>query len=358
MKINLLEICNFRNLKFNRLEPSHKINIIYGSNGSGKTSFLEALHYLGLGRSFRTRQINRLTHYDADGFSLFSQLINANLGTLPVGIERKAEGTTIKIGGKTTTSLIDIIQLLPLQLMNADSHLLLSSGPQIRRQFLDWGVFHVEHSFYQHWQRATRVLKQRNAQLKSARFYSDVALWDQELENISLTLHKQRLQYLEYFEPHFSNLMRLLLPNIKYTLHYKPGWNTAGSLATQLKEAFDKDQFLGYTQYGPHRFDLTLKANQLPAAEILSQGQQKLATYSLRLAQGKLMQQQTAKNCVFLIDDLPSELDDQKRALISAELLTLNSQIFVTAIDPSQIQLLQTTPDSKMFHVEHGIVAP
>ncbi len=356
MKITHIEIYNFRNLQYVNLDPSPQINIFYGLNGSGKTSLLEAIYYLGLGRSFRTRNISRIINNSANSLSIFCQLFNINIGMLPVGIERNKESYAVKIGGKSVGSLYEIVQLLPLQLFNSDSHLLLNSGPSIRRQFLDWGVFHVEPQFYNYWQRASRIIRQRNAHLKIARNYHEIALWDNELQTLAICLDAQRQQYMEKFQPIFRVIIDQLLSTNELTLQYKAGWNTQGALGKQLRDSFDKDKYLGYTQYGPHRADICLKINNIQATDYMSQGQQKLAAYALKLAQGTLLQQQGNKECIFLIDDLPSELDKEKRDLVSELLINLRSQIFVTAIEPAAIAELQFSHETKTFHVEQGTI--
>ncbi len=346
---------NFRNLIDVNLAFSTNINIFYGSNGSGKTSILEAIHYLGLGRSFRSRNVRRLINESSDRFVLISQLSDANQTPITVGIERLAEQSTVKIAGKTTGSLIELAQLLPFQLINADSHLLLTSGPLARRQFTDWGAFHVEPLFFNYWQRANRIIKQRNANLKNAKNYSEVSMWDEELDTIAIWLDQQRAKYVTQFHPIYSILLESLLDRKDLKLHYYRGWSNEALYKDTLKASFARDQLLGYTQFGPHRADLQLKFKNIAAVEVLSQGQQKLAAYAMRIAQGLLLHQQTNKRCIFLIDDLPSELDPERRQKVIKLLLGLDCQLFVTGIEKETLLELATT-NAKVFHVERGTI--
>jgi DNA replication and repair protein RecF len=355
MKISNLEITHFRNLEINSLQPGPLINLFYGDNGSGKTSILEAIHYLGLGRSFRTRNINRIIQHCADRFSIVCQLADNNGLSLPIGIERKKSSFNlqVKVAGNNASSLVELAQKLPLQLINADSHLLLTSGPLIRRQFLDWGVFHVEPTFYHYWQRANRIIKQRNANLKAAVSYQEINVWDQELQECATRLHTMRLNYSQMLSPIILDLLNLLLGSHDCSLDYSPGWNTQIELKECLQGAFSRDKQLGYTQQGPHRADFLLKAESVPAQEILSQGQQKLATYAMRLAQGILLKNQTNKSCLYLIDDLPSELDSNKRAITSDLIKQLKMQVFVTGIERENLENLKDS-STKGFHVKQG----
>lgn len=355
MILTNLTVDNFRNLIDVDLAFSSSINIFYGCNGSGKTSILEAIHYLGLGRSFRSRNVRRLINHTSDKFALVGQLFQVNQPTITVGIERKADSSLIKIGGKASGSLVELAQLLPLQLINADSHLLLTSGPLARRQFIDWGSFHVEPLFFSYWQRANRIIKQRNANLKSARNYSDVSMWDEELETIAIWLAQQRENYINQFQPIFTTLLESLLDREDLKLHYYRGWSNESLYKDLLRASFARDQLLGYTQFGPHRADLQLKFKNVAAVEVLSQGQQKLAAYAMRIAQGLHLRQQSTKRCIFLIDDLPSELDQERRLKIIELLLCLDSQLFVTGIEIESLLQLATN-QAKVFHVEQGSI--
>lgn len=356
MKIKHLSLKNFRNLSEISIQFGPRVNLFHGLNGSGKTSLLEAIHYLALGRSFRTRNLSRIIQQGADSFALIAQVFQDNLPSLPIGIERhKARSQiTLRIGGKTAHALIELAQRLPFQLINADSHQLLTSGPLVRRQFLDWGVFHVEPSFYSCWQRANRIIKQRNTHLKKALSYSEIALWDDELELCAEQLDAYRRKYIEELTPLLAALLEKFLEGGNYYLHYSSGWNSEQSLKKTLSKVFTKDKQVGYTQYGPQRADLQLKINNIPAHDILSQGQQKLAAYALRLSQGMLLHQQTGKNCLFLIDDLPSELDQHKRRLVANIINKLDAQTFITGIEKESLGDLST--DAKMFHVKHGSI--
>lgn len=357
MKLIYLEVTNFRNLTHVIIEPCHRINVFCGNNGSGKTSLLEAIYHLGLGRSFRTRHVSRIINHNKESFSVFSRLFQTEKGITTIGMQKdKNSQYSIKLSGKPISSLVELATYLPLQFINADNHLLLTSGPIVRRQFLDWGVFHMNPSFYSYWHRMSRTVRQRNAHLKMANSYNEIKLWDAELSTCADKLHEYRSTYIQQFSPLFSEMIEILLNRADITLDYSCGWNAQKNYSAILESSFQRDRSLGYTQFGPHRADLQLKVNNIPATDTLSQGQQKLATYALRLAQGKLLQIQTGKSCLFLIDDLPSELDPYKRALIAQILTTFDSQIFVTGVEQEGLEDLLKCSDTKMFHVEHGVI--
>lgn len=359
MTISRFEITNFRNIITACIQPSPHINIFYGLNGSGKTSILEAIHCLGLGRSFRTRHIKRTIHTNAEAFSLFASIEPDAHVSYPIGLERHKNGNSIlRIAEKPGQSQLEIAKILPLQFINSESHRLLTGGPLLRRQYLDWGVFHSEPNFYVQWQRLYRALKQRNAAIKSGQSVEQVQLWDSELVICSEQLDDFRRRYLTELDLIFGNIMTEFLPNLPINLQYCRGWDDNLDLYSRLKSALPRDQQLGFTQYGAHRADLIVLHDNLPAHEVLSQGQQKLVAYGLRLSQGVLLNQASKKKCTYLIDDLPAELDHEKRRLVAKILAGIEGQVFVTGINSNDLSDLTQANGHKMFHVEQGRPMP
>lgn len=364
MSLTLLNIQNLRNLAQVSVCPVAKFNLLYGDNGSGKTSFLEAVHYLALGRSFRTRLNQRLIHHDVDHFLLFSQMQQSGNHLLSVGMERYTNGEgRIRINQENARSLIEITKALPIRLLYSESRLLLTGNAKLRRQFMDWGVFHVEPSFLKLWQHAQSALKQRNAALRSGTSRSMIKLWEAELERAAQNLHLLRKNYIECLKVVFSRIIVELLPELEISITYKPGWNEALGLSAVWEQSWARDLELGYTQQGPHRADLLIRTHKriaetsdraIPVSEVLSQGQQKLLVYALYLAQGILLKEQTSKQCVYLLDDLPAELDFENRQHVAMALNAMDAQVFVTGVDRAGLSHFQDIGEVRMFHVEHG----
>jgi DNA replication and repair protein RecF len=348
-----LQLANFRNLIQVETEFNRRFNVFYGDNGSGKTSLLEAIYYLGLARSFRTRLQPRLINHQAHAFSIFGQ-VKMGEACFPIGIQRQQDrARQIHIAGEPTNTALELAKLLPLQLLDANAHELFVGETKTRRQFLDWGVFHVEPTFWLLWQRTERALKQRNAALKLQAVKAEVQAWDVEFAQASQELHTLRSQYVKIFIPILTKILENLLAETAITLYYARGWAEDEELMPLLQRSLNRDYQLGYTRHGAHRADLQPRIGDVPAKDILSQGQQKLLAYAMRIAQGMLLQQLN-KPCVYLIDDLPSELDAKKRQKVMELLALLETQIFVTGIARSDFADLLPPEATDWFHVEHG----
>lgn len=356
MHLQRVEIQNVRNLQDIQLTFSSNINIFLGENGSGKTSFLEALHILAVGRSFRSHLIKRVVNHQKQKLSVFGAIVSDDQRRIPVGIEKQNDGDTkIRVANKVITSLAELASLLPLLIINTDSFDLLTAGPKLRRQFLDWGLFHVEQGFFSVWKKYNEVLRQRNAALKMNPTDSYLKTWDNLLIEPALQLDALRKQFMQQFQTVFEPLLEKLIDPISVTLNYLSGWPQGQNLEQLLEDSRDRDRLLGYTHYGPHRADIAIKVNGTPAQDILSRGQQKLLITALLLTQGKLLQL-CNKNSLYLVDDISSELDCNSLNKILDVLLELKGQLFITAIDKEGIKKVFDQENVKLFHVKHGLI--
>lgn len=352
MQLVRLKANCFRNLAELDIEFSPGFNFIYGPNGSGKSSLLEAIYFLSLGRSFRSSLASRAIQYDAKGFNLFSSILGKCSTTL--GLEKIRKGKTkIKIGN-SSNSVSELAKLLPLQLINPNSYHLLSGGPRARRQFIDWGVFHVEPQFLQIWQRFQQVLKQRNAALQQDVPMNQIKIWNLELVEVSNEITTLREKYVEQLTPLITELIKKLLTLQGLSINFYQGWNEKFSLDSILNSSFTRDSNLAYTQFGPHRADLAIKLNGNPVHEVLSRGEQKLLTCALQLAQGLLLKKITSKSCIYLLDDLFSELDLVKQHMFMHLLNSLEAQVFITAIEETLIKTFEVSALRKIFQAEKG----
>lgn len=355
MSLLCLKATTFRNLVDLNLEPSPQLNLIYGANGSGKTSLLEAIHFLALGRSFRSHLASRIIQYDASSFTLFGSVLRADHIPINLAIEKSSRSKTkIKIGNDLVPSAAELAVILPLQLINPDTFQLLNAGPRHRREFLDWGVFHVEHSFFPIWQRFHRTLKQRNAALQRGASIEMLSVWNNELIAPANELAHLRLEYLNKLIPIATALLTQLIALSDLSISYYQGWDPQYELADVLGRSYHRDMVLGYTVFGPQRADIEIKINNFPAQDVLSRGEQKLLICALKLAQGILLRQLTAKQCIYLIDDLAAELDQKRRESVIKVLLDLQTQVFVTAVDRTALSDFEQNSAGKLFHVEHG----
>ncbi len=350
-------VTGVRNLQPVTLQPSPGINILHGANGSGKTSVLEAIHLLGMARSFRSPRLQPVIQTEHSALTVFGEIQLAEGGCSSLGLGRERNGELqIRIDGQNARSAAQLAEALPLQLINPDSFRLLEGAPKVRRQFLDWGVFHVEPRFLGSWQRLQKALRQRNSWLRHGRLDAIAqAAWDRELCLASREIDTYRRAYLHSLKPVFENTLAQLLDLPGLSLSYYRGWDKDRELEEVLESSLQRDMSLGHTQAGPQRADLRLRLEGHNAADILSRGQQKLVVCALRIAQGHLLNQAKQGRCLYLVDDLPSELDERHRMALCRLLEELQCQVFITCVEPHVLKDgWRTDTPVAMFHVEHG----
>ncbi len=359
MAIASLQITDFRNLSSLVLDPCIQgLNIICGDNGSGKSSLLEAIHYLGSGRSFRVANAGCLIRHTAAKLSVFSRVISDLERSIPLGVERECNGAVrLRVEEQAVSSITELAQYLPLRVIHSHSHHLFELGPQFRRKFLDWGLFYQSNDFLPIWRQFERVLKQRNAVLRDRRPKRELAVWTDEFVKLGLALDQLRRDYVAALLPFLNNAVQPLLAISQVEIRYQPGWNEQADLASLLSQKNDEEFRLGCTQYGPHRADFSIVIDQVPVKHFLSRGQQKLLICAMLVAQGMLLANVTNRSLIYLIDDLPSELDLYSRQKLISLLSKQQTQIFITAIEKEaicdSISEMSNVPIN-VFHVEHG----
>ncbi len=351
MRLTRIDIRNLRNLGGVSLHPSPGLNILEGENASGKTSFLEAIHLLGLARSFRTLKSEHLVQHGSDSFTLFTQLDKGSLHR--IGLQRFTDNRLeLHIDGAKAEGRGALASLLPLQLITPESISLLLGNPSERRQYLDWLLFHVEHSFQSTWSNYYRYLKQRNALLRSEQ-YQTIQQWTLGLIKSGESINRMRQAILKELMPHIQHYVSLLLPDISFNLLYRQGWKKELSLEEALERGFEGDIRMKYTTSGPHRADLVFRSGEDKVVDIFSRGQLKLMLAALKLAQMALFCQRMGTTAIVLIDDLPAELDSKHRNLLVGQLQELGTQVFITTTDSSLLDF-SAWEETKVFHVEHG----
>jgi DNA replication and repair protein RecF len=355
MGLQSLEIQDFRNITTASLVFSPGLNLVSGENAAGKTSLLEAIYCLGRVRSFRTPVAAQPIREGQSAFRLVGWVLSHEGRLVPIGIERQKAGLRVHFDRQPIRRLSDLAGSFPVQVLSGDTPTILNGGPRYRRQTLDWALFHVEHRYREVWQRYTRALRQRNAALRAHAPVKQVITWDAELLDAAAYIHGFRQKYFEELEPHLQAEVKLLLPEKETTLRYQSGWPANITLSDALSQSLEKDRVRGFTHYGPQRSDFSLLVNGKGVVSHCSRGQQKVVVVSFMLAQIQLQQDQPAPRGIFLLDDLTSELDALHQQRVLSALRDLNTQVFVSAIEPEAVDTA-AWQHVKKFHVEHGVI--
>jgi len=375
MSLELLQIHNARNLKEYSLSPHPFFNIIYGSNGVGKTTVLESIFLLLRSRTFRSSKYKSFINHDSNSCTVFSRFSdNSNepdLNHFNLGISRSRDLSqpVLHLNSKKINSLSTITSLVVLGLITPESFSLLDSGPAIRRKFIDWGVFHVEPEFLSTWRAYKKILNHRNIILKKLcgqyHHYSNIPkdiidnllCWSPQLILLNGKLNLFRNKQINNIKPYFFQFLEQFSPDLACTisLSYYQGWSKELSFSDYLQLKINEDLAAGTTRYGTHRGELKINFNNNPAKDVLSRGQKKIVVICLILSQFYYLInfEKNSHHNILLLDDIDSELDDRNLAILFDILDSFHSQIMVTTTNPQKFSFI-ANDKCKMFHVEHG----
>ena len=347
------KVSNFRCLESADLDLSHHFNLIYGANASGKTSLLEALAYLGRGKSFRGAATTNLIRHGETEFVLFGETESRGLSQ-KLGVRNSKEGLEVRVDGSGDGGVAALAAALPLQVIDPEVHNLVAGGPEARRRFLDWVAFHVEHDHLLVWRRFRRALKQRNAALRSKAAPATIRSWNSEFVELSALLDESRQRALDVA---IDSLVEygagLLGTELGFT--YQQGWTKDRSLEQSLEEGLERDLQQGATQHGPHRADLKISYYERQARKLVSRGQQKLLASEMILAATETAQTALERPLLLLLDDPAAVLDSDSLARLLEAVRGLGCQVVASSLEKDTLEM---PPGATVFHVEHGVLLP
>ncbi len=351
--IRLFRATNFRCLESIEIHLASDFNLVYGANASGKTSLLEALAYLGRGKSFRGAGTADLVRHGHEEFVLFGQ-VHAHSRTRNLGAKNSRGGLEVRVDGDSEGGAAALAEAMPLQVIDPEVHNLVAGGPELRRRFLDWVAFHVEHEHLQAWRRFKRALRQRNAALKAKSSTATIRSWNAEFVDVGMQLDESRRRALAGLLGGLTSFGEKLLAT-ELHFDYQQGWGREKGLGQALEDGLQRDMLLGATQHGPHRADLKISYDERQARKLVSRGQQKLLASAMILAATETAQTALERPLLLLLDDPAAELDGDSLSRLMDAVSGLGCQVVATSLAPDA---LLVPPGAAVFHVEHGGLTP
>ena len=352
MSLSRLEVTQFRNLEPAIVDFPGQVTGVFGANGSGKTSLLEAIYCLSTGRSFRVGQPSSMIQHGKESLLVRGRLSSGEW----LAVER---GTTqairARINQEVVTQTSSLAEALPVEVMDPTTIELLLGEPERRRRLINWGLFHVKPAFRLAWQQASRALKQRNACLRVPGSGSSRE-WLEVYARHGEAIHELRAQHVKDLARSFAAWLELFdWPN-EVTLDYRKGWASERTLKEALLESEESDKERGFTQRGVHRADLVVRVGRHPASLVSSRGEVKMLAWLLKLAQLGLLPGEVQNQTVLLLDDFSSELDEKNGRRLAETLMTLPFQIILTSASLEAANTHWGGHLARVFHVKQGII--
>lgn len=340
MYIKQLRLKNFRNYKDEIISFTPKTNILCGDNAQGKTNALEAIYMFAFGRSFRAQQ-DRETIMLGQDYTKISVTYDDNQRENTIEIillkDRKKQ---IKINGVNITKLSELLSKLLVVLFFPEELGLIKDGPFIRRRFLDAALSSARPKYYHVLGKYNKILEQRNNLIKKMRISGDssisdtVSVWNESLAACGMELSRYRAEYIDKL---CSAAKRIHHESTgeELFISYKTRFKTKEEMLKKLESSFSHELEQGYTLYGPHRDDLIITIDEKDAKTFASQGQQRSAVLSLKLAQAEILFEETGEYPVLLLDDILSELDFKRRSFLVKKIP--DKQVIITCAGVDEV---------------------
>ncbi len=364
MKVNSVELNNFRNISSVKLDATDGVNVIYGENAQGKTNILEAIWLFTGCKSFRGAKDPEFVKFGEETAKIslsFSDNIREKKSEIVFGNKKK----NVSLNGISLRSSAELIGSF-YGVIFSPSHLsLIKDGPSERRKFLDTALCQLKPSYAENLAGYKRSLMQRNALLKdihlNSQLYDMLDSWDESLARYSAAVILERLKYIdilslyskeiysgisEYKEEFSVSYSRKNITDINISVH-----ELYLNELEKIKEARKEDILTRSTTVGPHRDDLDIKINNVSARSFGSQGQQRSCALALKLGESEIIKKITGETPVALLDDVMSELDEKRQDYVLNHIN--DRQVFLTCCDPSQVLRLCT---GKSFLIKGGIL--
>ena len=363
MQLAEIEATNFRNLS-GKIVWGPQLNIIYGNNGQGKTSWLEAIHILARTKSFRTQRIQEAIRFGEELASVRGRVFVTT--DLERGLQVTLHGNskTILVNGKRETLARYLSQLQVFSFTASDLDVV-RGMPEARRRFLDRGISSIKPSYLQTIADYSRVLKQKNKLLQQAnenefrleRLSDLVAPWNDQLIQLAVIIHQQRGEYVDGLN---ATLERQLFDRRSLSTRYVSSLDAKGDLDNYeavLRERIalrlPAELAVGHSLIGPHRDDLEIVLDGHEIRVYGSSGQQRSALLLLDLAAISLYNLASNDQPVFVIDDVDAELDERRiRRLL--EYLENRTQTFITTSKRTHVEAFFSR--ANVYEIEDGRV--
>lgn len=321
MKINKLELVNFRNYSSASIEFDDGVNFVVGKNAQGKTNMLESLYLLSVGKSPKNSKEKQLIKFEQERAKIEVDFVtNAGNKNIKMYLD-KSNKKAIKINNLNILKLTELVGILSVVFFSPDEMKLVKEVPEDRRNFLDVSISQFDKTYLYNLLRYEKVLKQRNAILKSLNStqtkIEQLKLFTPQLIEIAEKIIEKRIKFIEKLKIFAKNIHKTITIDenldIEYSYKKPEGTTIKQDLQNQFDKSLNKELELGYTCVGPHRDDMIFKINDLDCRQFASQGQQRTVALVIKLSLMEVIKQEIGEYPVLLLDDVLSELDDERQ---------------------------------------------
>ncbi|MEA4973141.1 DNA replication and repair protein RecF [bioreactor metagenome] len=355
MYIKELSLLNFRNIAEATVSFGKKINILYGDNAQGKTNLLEAIYICSTGRSQKTHIEGQLVKFGYDEAHIRT-FVCRELSTDRIDVHIKKDNRKgMAVNGLAVKKMSDFFGNLYAVIFSPEDLRLVKGGPSERRKFIDIELCQLSKVYCHNLQNYHRVLKQRNNLLKNIHKNKNLAdtipVWDEQMLFYGEKIIEKREEFIEKINDVSKNIhSEITGKKESLSIEYKPNVDKK-NFGDKLVNSREKDIIFGITSCGPHKDDMSFFINGNDTKFYGSQGQQRTASLSAKLAEISLIESETGTSPILLLDDVLSELDESRQIFLMKNIGELQTFITCTGIEDSISKYIK---DSTTFNVKNG----
>jgi len=357
MYVKSLQTADFRNIESAEIELKNGINIFCGQNAQGKTNFLEAVYLCSTGRSHRTKLDRELINFNKNEAHVRIYVCGKNTNDkIDVHI-KKDNKKGIAVNGIPLKRIGDLFGSLYAVIFSPEDLRLIKSSPGERRKFMDMELCQLSRVYYYNLQQYYKILKQRNNLLKEISkkpaLEDTLFVWDSQLVLFGRKIIEARRLFVEEIDK-IAARKHSEITNGSEILkaEYKPNCSE-DDLEKKLNESIKRDIFMGSTSVGPHKDDILFAVNGSDVKTYGSQGQQRTAALSAKLAEIEIIKKETGETPVLLLDDVLSELDEGRQVYLMESIKDIQTVITCTGIEDSIKKYVKT---AAVFNVKNGVI--
>ena len=360
MIITRLRAQNLRKISNLSVEPGPRFNLVWGANGSGKTSFLESVYFLNAVKSFRTNRFEELVSHGQTWFGVAGEVapgVQEDAELAAVRIVKERESTRITVNQLPVTSAASVASRFPLLVIEPHSFDIVEGGPRVRRSLLDRSVFHVEPEFVALSRAYMQALANRNALLRAAGRPAELDYWSKELAAKGEAIDEARRRCVDFLNGRLSQENPFSARIGTLALRYRRGWRDDFTLLECLQRNQAAEVQSGQTLSGPHKAELVINSEGHSMAKTGSRGQLKALVFHLVGSLATYIFERSRHRPVMLVDDFSAEFDDEMRGLAIRMLRSTSAQVFLTTVHEHLAREALEAEDL-LFHVEQGSLLP
>lgn len=365
LSLSKLSLVGFKNYAHADVAFSSGFNCITGNNGEGKTNLLDAIHYLSFTKSYFNPIDSQSILHDAPLFVIQGEFRAGDKTDEVFCAQKKGERKQVKVNKKEVERFADHIGQYPVVMASPTDIELILEGSEMRRRFADSIISQYDREYLEDVIAYTKVLMQRNAQLKQFskkdRFdLESLKIWDVQLIELGNRIFKKRKEFSAEFEPIFQKYYELISGGKEQVGFRYQSQLSTGDFEALLNEALEKDRVMEYSTVGVHKDDWEFKMGGFPVKKFASQGQQKSYLLAVKLAQFEFVKQHRKIIPILMLDDIHDKLDEQRvKRLIELVGTKDFGQVFITDTSKEQTVKLFKGMDveMKVFKVKEGSIS-